>query len=342
MTRAYADAIAPTRTEAFDATRRIAMTLLAIVIALALEQWRSFAWRASVERAFVSYARALERRLNGGTLGQGAVATVLAIAPPVAVAGAIFFLLDRIHPFLGLVFDVLVLYALMGFRRFSHAVSAIISALKSADIAGARRALASWEGPVAMDLSSQDIARIAIERGLADAYRQVFAVMFWFVVLPGPAGAVLYRASALLASQWKGAVQGDHAGESTRSFALFGHPAHVLLRILDWIPSRLTALSFAAVGDFEDAAFCWRTQATTWPEAYGGDAIGAVLASGAGALGVQLGGARPGHVGASRPEIGIGDVVEPEVLPSAVGLVWRALVLWLLLVFLLSLANWAA
>ena len=315
------------------------MSLLAIVVALALEQWRSFAWRASVERAFVAYARALERRLNGGTLQQGVVATVLAIGPPVAVAIAIGWSLGRLHPLLELVFDALALYALMGFRRFSHAVSAIISALKSGDLAGARRALAGWHGPLPAELSSQDVARLSIERGLADAYRQVFAVLFWFVVLPGPAGAVLYRATALLAFEWKGALPGDDMTVLTRSLAVFGRPARVLLSILDWIPARLTALSFAAVGDFEDAAFCWRTQARTWPAAHGGEAIGVVLASGAGALGVQLGGPLPGYDGEpeARPEIGIGDAVEAEVLPSAVGLVWRALVLWLLLIFVLSL-----
>ena len=319
------------------------MNLLAIVVALAFEQWRSFEWRASVERAFVSYARGIERRLNGGTLGQGIVATVLAIAPPVVLAALAWWLLERLHPFFGLVFNVLVLYALMGFRRFSHAISAIISALKSADLGGARRALASWHATSATDLSSQDIARLAIERGLTDAYRQVFAVLFWFVVLPGPTGAVLYRAAALLASEWKGALPGDDMTVLARSLTLFGRPARMLLALLDWIPARLTALSFAVVGDFEDAAFCWRTQARTWPEAYGGEAIGVVLASGAGALGVQVGGSLPGYDGAPdpRPEIGIGDAVEAEILPSAVGLVWRALVLWLLLVFLLSLANWA-
>jgi adenosylcobinamide-phosphate synthase len=261
----------------------------------------------------------------------------------VVLAALAWWLLDRLHPFFGLVLNVLVLYALMGFRRFSHAISAIISALKSADLGGARRALASWHTANATELSSQDIARLAIERGLADAYRQVFAVLFWFVVLPGPIGAVLYRAAALLASEWKGALPGDDMTVLARSLTVFGRPARLLLWLLDWIPARLTALSFAVVGDFEDAAFCWRTQARTWPEAYGGEAIGVVLASGAGALGVQVGGSLPGYGGAPdpRPEIGIGDAVEAEILPSAVGLVWRALVLWLLLVFLLSLANWA-
>lgn len=319
------------------------MNLLAIVVALALEQWRTFAWRASIEHAFVAYLRGIERRLNGGTLGQGIVATVLAVAPPVVLAALIAALLGRLHPLLAFAFNVFVLYALMGFRRFSHAISAIISALKSGDLAAARRALAAWDGAPANELSSQDIARLSIERGLADAYRQVFAVLFWFVVLPGPAGAVLYRAAALLAAGWKGALPGDDMTVLTRSLQVFGRPARRLLWLLDWIPSRLTALSFAVVGDFEDAAFCWRTQAHAWPQSYGGEAIGVVLASGAGALGVQLGGSLPGYDGQPdpRPEIGIGDSVEAEILPSAVGLAWRALVLWLLLVFLLSLANWA-
>jgi len=319
------------------------MNLLAIIAALALEQWRSFQWRASVERTFVLYVRGIERRLNGGTQPLGTIALVLAVVPPVLVTLAAWWLLADVHPALGLLFNVLVLYALMGFRRFSHAISAIIGALKGGDLVGARRALAAWNGALTSELSSHDIARLAIERGLADAYRQVFAVLFWFVVLPGPAGAVLYRAAALLATEWKGALPGDDMTVLTRSLQLFGRPARVLLWLLDWIPARLTALSFAVVGDFEDAAFCWRTQAHTWPEAYGGAAIGVVLASGAGALGVQLGGSLPGYGGHPdlRPEIGTGDSVEAEILPSAVGLVWRALVLWLLLVFLLSLANWA-
>ena len=70
-------------------------------------------------------------------------------------------------------------------------------------------------------------------------------------------------------------------------------------------------------------------------------AMGIVLASGAGALGVVLGGPLPSPAGAPdwRPELGTGDPVEPELLPSAVGLVWRALVLWLVVILLVTLAN---
>ena len=78
------------------------MNLIAILAALGLEQWRAFWWRASVERAFVQYVRAVERRLNGGTAQQGMIATVIALAPPVLLAVAVFFALTALHPLLGL------------------------------------------------------------------------------------------------------------------------------------------------------------------------------------------------------------------------------------------------
>ena len=88
---------------------------------------------------------------------------------------------------------------------------------------------------------------------------------------------------------------------------------------------RLTAASFALVGDFENTVYCWRTQARAWAEP---DA-GVVLAAGAGAMGVRLGmpvqdveGLQP------RPELGVGEAADGPFLDSTVGLLWRALVLW--------------
>jgi adenosylcobinamide-phosphate synthase len=319
------------------------MSFLAIVVALLLEQWRAFDWRNGVERGLVRYARMLERKFNGGTRRHGIYAAIAAIAPPVLVAAVGFWVADALHPLAGLVVNIVVLYFLMGFRRFSHALSAIVVALQANDLPAARRALAAWRGGATSDLGSADVARLAIERGLVDAYRQVFAVLFWFVVLPGPAGAVLYRAAALLAEEWKGPVPGVEPSSLVQSRDDFGWPARALLALLDWIPVRLTALSFAVVGDFEDAVACWRTQATRWAAEDGGMAVGILLASGGGALGVQLGGLLPTLGGEPdlRPELGIGEPVESDILPSAIGLVWRALVLWLLLILLLTLANLA-
>lgn len=317
------------------------MNLLAVMAALALEQWRAFRWRAAVERAFIGYARWLEERFNGGTMQQGVVATVAALAPPVALAAGISVVLESVHPLWGLAWNVVVLYLLMGFRRFSHAYTDIITALRGGDIAAARRALAGWRGASAGDLSSSDVARLAIERGLVDSYRQVFAVLFWFSVLPGPIGAVLYRATALLTQEWRGDARGTETTPIGRARATFGLPAWRLLWFLDWVPVRLAALSYAVVGDFEDAAYCWRTQASGWAKEEGGEHVGILLAAGGGALGVELGGTIPAPGGGEpelRPEVGTGDPPDADVLPSAVGLVWRVLVLWLLLMLLLTLA----
>ena len=319
------------------------MNLIAVLAALGLEQWRAFHWRATLERLFVRYARAIERKLNGGTAQQGLIAAAVAIAPPVLLAAGVFFALDAMHPLLGLAWNVAALYLLMGFRRFSHAFTGVRDALKAGDLHAARRALASWQGGHAAELSSSEVAKLAIERGLTDSYRQVFATLFWFTVLPGPAGALLYRAAALLADEWRRDPGGADTTPIAVARAAFGGPARWLLWLLDWMPARLTALSFAIVGDFEDAVFCWRTQAEAWDAQEGGVHAGIVLASGAGALGVTLGGSLPvwGGEPEPRPELGLGEEPDADLLPSAVGLIWRALVLWLLLMLLLTLANWA-
>ena len=319
------------------------MNFIAVLAALALEQWRALRWRGALERIFVRYARMLERKLNGGTAQQGLIAMAAALAPPVLAAALVFWAVDAVHPLLGLVWNVVVLYLLMGFRRFSHAYSDIAASLKAGDVGRARRALSLWRGGVTAELSSAQVATLAIERGFLDAYRQEFATLFWFTVLPGPAGAVLYRAAALLADEWRGEAVGVDITPIARAREEFGRPARRLLWLLDWIPVRLTALSFAIVGDFEDAVLCWRTQASAWATQDGGVHAGIVLASGAGALGLVLGGPIPvlGGEPDFRPELGLGDPADADLLPSAVGLGWRALILWLLLILLLTLANWA-
>ncbi len=319
------------------------MNLIAVLAALGLEQWRAFRWRAALEQLFVRYARAVEQKLNGGTAQQGLLAAVAVLAPPLAIAVGVFYALAAVHPLLGFAWNVAALYLLMGFRRFSHAYTGVRNALRAGDINAARRALAAWRGGVTTDLTSNEVAKLAIERGLSDSYRQVFATLFWFTVLPGPAGAVLYRTASLLADEWRADVRGADTTPIARARETFGGPARRLLWLLDWVPVRLTALSFAIVGDFEDAAFCWRTQARGWYEQEGGEHTGILLASGGGALGVMLGGSLPVLEGEPeyRPDLGTGEEADVDLLPSGVGLVWRALVLWLLLMLLLTLANWA-
>lgn len=318
------------------------MSLIAILAALGLEQWRAFRWRGALERIFVRYTRFIERQFNGGSVRHGVMAAAAALLPPVLIAATVFWALCRVSPLLGLLWNVVLLYLLMGFRHFSHAFSEIVAALKAGDVVAARRWLAGWRGGATQELSSSEVAKLAIERGLLDSYAQVFATLFWFMLLPGPAGAVLYRAAVLLAGQWRDTTPGEEVSPIGAAFAQFGQPARRLLWLLDWIPVRLTALSFAIVGDFEDAIYCWRTQAREWIAQPGGIHAGILLASGSGALGVVVGGVLP-TLGEPefRPTLGMGEEPAADLLPSTVALGWRTLILWLLLLLLLTLAYLA-
>lgn len=309
------------------------MNLLAIVVALALEQWRIFRWRSGLQHAFVLYARLVEDRFNAGSAQQGAIAAALVLLPPVALAAAVFWGLDSLHPLLALLWNIAVLYVMVGFRHFSHAFTAIAEALEAGDTVGAHRHLAAWRGVAASGAAAEEIPKLAIEQGLKDSYRHVFGTLFWFLVLPGPVGAVLYRLTVLFAGSIEAAPPpGVERGE-------FGRPVERLLYLLDWVPVRVAALTFAIVGDFEDAIYCWRTQAAAWSPAH----EGILLASGAGALGVLLGGILTAPTGEPefRPDLGLGGPADADTMPSAVGLVWRALLVWLVLLLFVTLAYWA-
>jgi adenosylcobinamide-phosphate synthase len=311
------------------------MNLAAIVLAFALEQWRAFRWRSGFVQLFRRYARTLERRFNAGTAQQGVIAGALALAPAVVLAAVVYWALDQISPLLGFAWNVAILYLLVGFRHFSHAFSAIGEALKADDVIAARKRLVAWRGGDAAGASAGEIPKLAIERGLLDVYRHVFGTLFWFLALPGPGGAVFYRLTSLLAEQWRGDVDTPMGIQLAR----FSQPIAQMLHWLDWIPVRLTAMTFAVVGDFEDAIYCWRTQAKQWPSVH----EGILLASGAGALGCAIGGTVTTATGEAefRPELGMGATADADTMPSATGLAWRALLVWLVVLLLLTLAYWA-
>jgi adenosylcobinamide-phosphate synthase len=215
----------------------------------------------------------------------------------------------------------------MGFRRFSHDYGEIHQALRDGDVGAARERLAKWRGESAAELSAGEVARVAIEQGLIGSHRHVFGPVAWFLVL-GPAGAVLYRAAEMLAEQWRG--RGGPAASD------FGRFATAAFSWIDWVPVRLTAASFGIVGDFEDAIYCWRTQASAWnPPSHG-----IQLAAGGGAIGVRLGDTlhRYGTLD-ERPVVGMGEDADPDTMTSAVGLIWRSLVLWVFLTLMVTVAH---
>ena len=304
------------------------MSLLSLLAVFLIEQLKPLDYRRIVAQPLVVWASFIESRFNAGAYQHGIAAWCLAVLPPVILLAILYGLLYSISPILAWGLNVGVLYLTMGFRQFSHHYTEIQLALRFDDLPRARQLLAEWQGCSTSDLGTEDIARLSIEAALAASHRHVFAVLLWFILLPGPCGVLLYRLSAIIDRQWRQQNTAEHNDFSIFSRQIFG--------IIDWLPLRVTAAAFAIVGDFEDAVYCWRTQAPLWPDRD----LGIVLASGAGALGVQLG--RPvveDSEVADSAELGLGDPADVDFMQSAVGLVWRATVVWMLLLFLLGLAS---
>jgi len=303
------------------------MKFLALVVALLLEQAWPLRRGNRVYAAFERYADYLERQFNGLQVHHGVIAWCVAVLPFAVAVLVVHALLHDAGALLAAGWSIAVLYVTMGFRRFSHCYTDVSQALREQHISVARDVLGRWRGAPADELGAADIARVSIELGLLQAHRHVLGPIFWFVVF-GPVGPVVYRAADLLAERW-----GRHVEPEKQAFAQFAGRA---LLWIDWLPARVTAATFSIAGNFEDAAYCWRTQAASW----GRGAEGVVLASGAGALGVKLGGAlREDGMLHQRPELGIGDEVDVEDLRATVGLIWRALVLWLVLLLIVGLAR---
>jgi len=327
------------------------MSFFAILFALLIEQVRPLARHNPIHGALRGWAGWVSRNFDTGKPHHAWVAWTLAVVLPSVLAVAVHWALVV---FLGWSFAVLwsvaVLYVTLGFRQFSHHFTNIRDALDSGDEAMARELLAQWQQVDASALPRSEIVRHVIEYSVLAAHRHVFGVLAWFSILAafgfGPAGAVLYRTSEFVARYWRhpASVQAQLASSELRSTAARAWAA------IDWLPARITALAFAVVGSFEDAIDCWRNYAQRFPN----DNDGVVLAATSGAVNVRLGGEalksvysptnpqgfRPSGVEAmDNTESTPGREAEVGHLRSIVGLVWRSVVLWMVLLALLTLAR---
>ncbi len=326
------------------------MSFFAVLFALLVEQLKPLPRDNWVHETMVAWVRWTGRNFDAGEKHHTRVVWAVSVLGPALLAGSAYLLIRHYSLLLALAFDVLVLYLTLGFRQFSHYYTDIREALDRGDEAKARQLLGEWRHLDASELPRTEVLRHVIEHALLAAHRHVFGVFFWFVLLSalglGPLGAVFYRMAEFSTRYWSyrqrtlDAPANDGLQQLSRQVFSF----------IDYLPARLTAFGFAVVGNFEEAVAGWRRDASLWLHAN----EGIILAAAAGALGLQLGGAAAPGVTPDRSktfnaggEAGMADAqgstpgVPPQTghLQSVVGLVWRSVVLWMLLVALLTLAN---
>jgi adenosylcobinamide-phosphate synthase len=327
------------------------MSFFAILFALLIEQVRPLARHNPIHAGLRGWARWVSRNFDAGKPQHGWVAWTLAVMVPAFAVMAVHWALVYFLGWLaGVAWSVAVLYITLGFRQFSHHFTDIREALDNGDEPRARELLAQWQQVDVGELPRSEIVRHVIEYSVLAAHRHVFGVLAWFSVLAafgfGPGGAVLYRMAEFVSRYWKHRSR----TETQPASAALQSAAARAWNAIDWLPARATALAFAVVGSFEEAIDCWRNYAQRFPN----DNDGVVLAATSGAVNVRLGGealkstfsanssqsfrATAGEAMADT-ESTPGREAEIGHLAQIVGLVWRSVVLWMVLLALLTLAH---
>lgn len=299
------------------------MSLLALLASLLAQHAYPVKGRQPLLAFYGRMCLSAAKRLNAGDRNSGILAWAALMAAVLVPAAVVSGLAAAVHPIVLWALDVAVLYGTLRFLEATRNLAAIEKALREGDAAGAAIQLSQWRGEPVETEDPGVVARLAAEHALRESHQGTFAPLLWFFVLPGPLGLVLYPLALRAARTWEHVVEAEE-----REFGWFAARA---FQVIDWVPQRATAFVFALVGNFEDALLCWRSQAAQWlrPDE------GIVLASGAGALGVKLGGPGPGS--AEAPSLGSGEPAREEALASLGALLWRALIVWLI-AFLLAAA----
>jgi adenosylcobinamide-phosphate synthase len=316
------------------------MSFISVLFALLIEQARPLGPGNRLHALTRIWVRWSGRNFDAGTAGHAWLAWGVATVLPALLSLGVYWLLNLLVGWpLALLWSVVVLYVTLGFRQFSSYFTQIRDALADGDEALARELLARWQQIDARDLPRSEIVRHAVEHSVIAAHRHVFGVLAWFSVLAafglGPAGAVLYRLSEFVARYWQ---HGSETRQQPVSDAL-QQVARRAWHLVDWMPARVTAVSFAVVGSFEEAIDGWRHYERSLDK----DNDGVILAATAGAVNIRLhppGGANPPLDDLATPATaGAGQVPELAHLAVIVGLVWRTVVMWIVLLALLTLAR---
>lgn len=286
---------------------------LSALAGVGLDAWLGEPRRWHPLVGFGHLAQRIEQRLNSGGRGwrsHGVSGWCLAVLPPVLLV----WLLSLSS--LGWLIDILVLYFALGLKSLAQHALPVAQALRLGDLDEARRRVGYLVSRRTSELDACGVARAGTESVLENGADAVFASLFWFAVLGAP-GVLLHRLSNTLDAMW---------GYRNERFERFGWAAAKIDDVLNYVPARLVALTYALLGRTATALRCWQRQAPQWDSPNAGP----VMAAGAGALQVQLGGAAIYHgVEEQRPQLGEGAPARARDIERALNLVYLGVLLWL-------------
>ena len=292
---------------------------LAALTAVLLDRWLGEVARFHPLVGFGNLVAALEIRLNRRTRLTGVVSWLLAVLPAFGLA-------LYLRPDAPFSVDVVLLYFALGAQSLAEHAEAVAKPLREGRLDEARQRVGWIVSRQTSALDASGVAKAGVESVLENGNDAIFGTLFWFALLGGP-GALLFRLANTLDAMW---------GYRTERFNHFGWAAARIDDGLNWLPARLTALTYALLGQTRNALACWRTQAPGWKSPNAGP----VMSAGAGSLGVLLGGAAIYHGEVeTRPPLGTGPAPVAADLGRAITLIRHSLWLWLAILFLIGFIN---
>lgn len=307
------------------------LLVAAVVLALLLDYLFAEPRKFHPLVGFGFLANRVEHRLNirHASKSLGVLAWCLVVVPLLLI----FYCMDKffsVNPWLHVIFSALILYLSIGWQSLLQHARAVAIPLQNGDMKKARAAVAMIVSRDTDQLESVEVAKAATESVLENGADAVFCALFWFL-LAGVPGVVLYRLSNTLDAMW---------GYKNDRFLQFGYCAARIDDLLNFIPARLTALSYALCGNTAMALRCWREQSAEWKSPNAGP----VMSAGAGALLVSLGGRARYHQQSQwRPVLGLAD--QPPYQPaaqtihSACYLINKSVLLWLFVTIIFAVAS---
>jgi AmpE protein len=231
------------------------MHLIALLIGLVVE-------RLATRLFHLRRLRWLDRIIDAGFRQGGRVANWPSLIPIVLIAVVLVLpvfvvtwsLGDTLLGFPFLLLGIVVLFFSLGPQDIGEDVDEYCKAIEEGDeerIQQTAKAIIESEVP---DDALKRIHRVE-EAVCVQANNRLFAVIFWFVLL-GPLGAWTYRVTDLIRRRAVFAAARDE--ESDGMSERLRDSAVMLHGWLAWVPARLTAIGYAAAGNFDTALSAWR------------------------------------------------------------------------------------
>lgn len=261
-------------------------------------------------RWFRAYYESLAFLAQAGSFWRATFGVLVIVLVPTIVTLFIGHLLYSIWSGFGFAFALLILLLTLGPRDLHAETGEYLDAVRAGDAELARdnaRELLHAQPPTDSSACAEAIARVVF----SEANDRLFGVFFWFALL-GPAGAVLYRSSDFLRRL---------PAEEVRSNEFVQAVAR-MHGLLAWIPAHLAALGYALTGSFENAVSAVRAFYANCTLRYYQVSDDLLVCAGIGAL------------RSDREENG------SERLRSALVLVRRTLIIWMVVYALVTLIFW--